>query len=138
MSRDLTDTIISVVATGTGRQIGDGTAPAAPVFPYAVLYPLPSPDHAGDLTTPDRDRGFIYQFTSVGTIRSQAEWMSDKIQTSIETDTFTPSDVTLMNIETGTRGPTERDDDSGVVTGPGDTASYLFYTHDTYTFWTTR
>jgi hypothetical protein len=138
VSRDLTDKIITAVATGTGRQIGDGTAPAAPVLPYAVLYPLPSPTHDGDLTSPDRDRGWVYQFTSVGATREQTQWMADKIQTSIETDTIAPSDVTLMNIETVTRGAVERDDDTGKVTGPGDTAAYLFYSVDTYEFWTTR
>ncbi len=138
MSRDLTDTILTTVATGTGKQIGDGTAPAAPVFPYAVLYPLPSPTHDGDRTEPDRDRGWLYQFTSVGSTRGQTQTMADLIQTSIETDTFTPSDVTLMNIETVTRGAVERDDSTGVVTDAGDTAAYLFYSVDTYEFWTTR
>ncbi len=138
MSRDLTDAIITTVAAGTGRQIGDSTAPDAPVFPYAVLYPLPSPDHAGDLTSPDRDRGWVYQFTSVGTTREQAQWMADKIQTSIEDDTFAPTDVTIMNIETVTPGTVTRDDDTTVVTGPGDTAQFLFYSADVYEFWTTR
>ena len=41
MSRVLTDDILTVVAAATGKQLGDGTAPAAPVFPYAVLYSLP-------------------------------------------------------------------------------------------------
>ena len=138
MSRVLTDEILSVVATGTGRQIGDGTAPAAPLLPYAVLYPLPSPTHDGDLTSPDRDRGWVYQVTAVGATRDQAEWMADKVQTSMEDDTFAPVGITVMNIE-ATLGPgVERDDDTGTVTAPGDTATSYYYAPATYEFWTTR
>jgi hypothetical protein len=138
MSRVLTDEILSVVATATGRQVGDGTAPASPVLPYAVLYPLPSPDHDGDLTSPDRDRGWLYQTTSVGATREQAQWMADQVQDAMEDEAFAPSGVTVMDVETTTRGSVERDDDTGKVTGPGDTASFLFYSVDTYEFWTTR
>ena len=138
MSRVLTDNIISVVAAATGKQLGDGTAPATPVFPYAVLYPLPSPDHAGDLGTPDRDRGWLYQTTSVGATREQTQWMADEIQTAMEGETFAPAGITVMDVENDTRGAVTRDDDTGVVTGPGDTASFLFYSVDVYEFWTTR
>ena len=138
MSRVLTDDILSVVAAATGKQLGDGTAPATPVFPYAVLYPLPSPDHAGDLTTPDRDRGWLYQVTSVGATREQTQWMADEIETAMAGETFNPSGITVMDVETDTRGAVTRDDDATLVTGPGDTASFLFYSVDVYEFWTTR
>ena len=138
MSQVLTDEILTVVAAATGKQLGDGTAPAAPVFPYAVLYPLPSPDHAGDLTTPDRDRGWLYQVTSVAPTRLGVQWMADEIQTAMEDETFAPSGITVMDVETDTRGAVTRDDDATVVTGPGDTAAFLFYSVDVYEFWTTR
>ena len=138
MSRVLTDEILTVAAAATGKQLGDGTAPATPVFPYAVLYPLPSPDHAGDLGTPDRDRGWLYQTTSVGATREQTQWMADEIETAMEGETFAPSGISVMNVETDTRGAVTRDDDTGVVTGPGDTAAFLFYSVDVYEFWTTR
>ncbi len=138
MSRTLTDELISVVATGTGHQIGDAEAPAAPVLPYAVLYPIPSPAHSGDLSLPDRDRTWSYQFTSVGQTREQAQGMADKIQDSIETDTFAPTGITIMGLEVAVRGSVERDDDSTKVTGPGETATNLFYSVDTYDVHTTR
>jgi hypothetical protein len=138
VSRALTNELKSVVATGTGRQIGDGTAPATPLLPYAVLYPIPSPSHDGDLSSPDRDRTWSYQFTSVGQTRDQTQWMADKIQDSIEGDTFAPAGITIMSLETATRGSVDRDDDTSKVTGTGDTASMLFYSVDTYDIHTTR
>ena len=138
MSRTLTDEIISVVATGTGHQIGDAVAPAAPVLPYAVLYPIPSPAHSGDLSSPDRERTWSYQFTSVGQTWEQAQGMADKIQDSIETDTFSPAGITIMSIEANVLNSVERDDDSTKVTGPGETATNLFYSVDTYDVHTTR
>lgn len=138
MSRVLTDEILTVVAAATGQQLGDGTAPDAPVFPYAVLYPLPSPDHDGDLNTPDRDRGWLYQVTSVAPTRLGVQWMADEIETAMEGETFAPAGITVMDVEIGTRGAVTRDDDTGVVTGPGDTAVFLFYSVDVYEFWTTR
>lgn len=138
MSRVLTDEILTVVAAATGKQLGDGTAPASPVFPYAVLYPLPSPDHDGDLGTPDRDRGWLYQVTSVGATREQTQWMADEVETAMDGETFSPSGITVMDVENDTRGAVTRDDDTGVITGPGDTAAFLFYSVDVYEFWTTR
>ncbi len=138
MSRTLTDEILSVVATGTGHQIGDAAAPGSPVLPYAVLYPIPSPAHSGDLSSPDRERTWSYQFTSVGRTREQCQGMADKIQVSIEGDTFAPSGLTITGFEVGVRGSVERDDDSTKVTGPGDTATNLFYSVDTYDVMTTR
>lgn len=138
MSRVLTDEILSVVAAATGKQLGDGTAPDSPVFPYAVLYPLPSPDHDGDLATPDRERGWLYQVTSVGATREQAQWMADEVETAMEDETFAPAGITVMDVETDTPGAVTRDDDTSLVTGPGDTASFLFYSVDVYEFHTTR
>ena len=138
MSRVLTDEILTVVAAATGKQLGDGTAPATPVFPYAVLYPLPSPTHDGDLASPDRDRGWLYQTTSVGATREQTQWMADEIETAMEDETFAPAGITVMDVEIGTRGVVTRDDDTTLVTGPGDTAQFLFYSADVYEFWTTR
>ncbi len=138
MSRVLTDDILTVVAAATGKQLGDGTAPATPVFPYAVLYPLPSPDHDGDLTTPDRDRGWLYQVTSVGSTREQTQGMADAIATAMEDSTFAPIGITVMNVENVNPGTVTRDDDATLVTGPGDTATFLFYSADVYEFWTTR
>lgn len=138
MSRVLTDEILTVVAAATGKQLGDGTAPASPVFPYGVLYPLPSPTHDGDLATPDRDRGWLYQVTSVGATRVQTQWMADEIETAMEAETFSPAGLTVMDVETDTRGAVTRDDDTSLVTGPGDTARFLFYSVDVYEFWTSR
>lgn len=137
MSRDLTDVILTAVATGTGKNIGDATAPTDTTLPYAVLYPLPSVVHDGDLGNKDREREWVYQFTSVGATRGQTQWMADKIQTSIEDDTFAPTDVTLMGIETDSRGSVQRDDDATRVS-TGDTVAALFYSVDTYRFMTTR
>lgn len=138
MSRVLTDEILTVVAAATGKQLGDGTAPDAPVFPYGVLYPLPSPDHDGDLGTPDRDRGWLYQVTSVASTRLDVQWMADEIEIAMEGETFAPSGITVMNVETDTRGAVTRDDDATLVTNVGDTARFLFYSVDVYEFWTTR
>ena len=138
MSRTLTDEMVSVVATGTGRQIGDGTAPPSPLLPYAVLYPIPSPAHSGDLSSPDRERTWSYQFTSVGQSREQCQGMADKIQVSWEGDTFAPSGLTITGMEVQVRGSVERDDDSTKVTGPGETATNYFYSVDTYDAMTTR
>lgn len=138
MSRVLTDEILTVVAAATGKQLGDGTAPASPIFPYAVLYPLPSPTHDGDLGIPDRDRGWLYQVTSVGTNRFDVQWMADEIEIAMEGETFAPSGITVMDVENDTRGAVTRDDDTTLVTSSGDTAKFLFYSVDVYEFWTTR
>ena len=138
MSRLLTDDILTVIAAATTKQIGDGAAPSGSTFPYAVLSPLPSPTHDGDLFTPDRDRSWVYQFTSVGATREQTQWMADEIQTAVEGSTFAPAGLTVMGVENVSRGGVERDDDAALVTGPGDTAPLLFYSVDTYEFHTTR
>ncbi len=140
MSGALTDELVSDLATVTGKQAGDGTAPAAAVLPYMVVYPIPSTEHSGDLATPDRDRAWMYQVTSVGATREQAQWMADEVETAIEAlpTTLAPAGLTVMGTETVSRGNVERDDDADLLTGPGDTATYLFYSHDTYAVYVTR
>ena len=48
--------------------------------------------------------------------------MADAIETAMEGETFAPTGITVMDVENDTRGAVTRDDDTGVVTGPGETA----------------
>lgn len=75
-----TDAVIAALEAA-GLVVGDAEAvdatrvPLEP--PYAVVYPMPG-RLGGTMADPERDGQVVYQVTSVGVSRSEAEWVRDK------------------------------------------------------------
>ena len=109
--RTATDAIISRLSTGTGKQIGDGAAPAAAVFTYAVVTPLPDLSYDGPNNDWQADIEMVWQVTSVGETRSQAQWMQDACRDAMLNGTITISSRAIMKVDLGGGGGVERDDD---------------------------
>lgn len=88
--RLLTDAIIAAL-TAAGLTVGDGEKPSAGGWsgpagqstfaPYVVVYPLVGGSTSGTIAAPDADATPLYQLTSVGGTRAQAEWAADKART---------------------------------------------------------
>ena len=88
----VTDALVAMLASVTGKEIGDAKAPAPtgtnplPDLPYAVVYPMPYRHRVNpDFADADPDVALIYQVTSVGENRGQAEWMADQVYKAILT-----------------------------------------------------
>lgn len=81
----LTSAFIAMLATGTGKQIGDHRAPPAPrVIPYGIVTSIPGGGFSGPgLFAPDADADFVYQVDSIGERRDQAEWLGDRVRRTI-------------------------------------------------------
>lgn len=76
--RIVTAALLTLLGTTT-LPIGDHTAPAEVAGkPWAVLYSIPGGDLSTDnLAAVEDGMDLIYQVTSVGRRRDQAEWMAD-------------------------------------------------------------
>ena len=114
----LFDLINSVLATETGRPIGDGAAPDDIVIPdglpYAVVQPLPDFDREASFAELMTEGDIVHsvQITSVGETRKQAQWMSDRIRESFiaaNLTGWTGRKITLVELDDGNE--VERDDD---------------------------
>lgn len=77
----VTEAVIVALTTATGRQWGDSEAPgglAAPATPYGIVDAIPGaqvmPDAADLASTVE----LVYQATSVGRTRREAEWLNDR------------------------------------------------------------
>lgn len=86
--RKITDALITMLETATGKQIGDARAPEpttddTPDYPYAVLVSLGRTQSSGSIAAPHSDVSIMYQVTSVGENRDQADWMADKVREAI-------------------------------------------------------
>lgn len=77
----ITNNLLTMLAAGTGKQVGDHKAPAVPVYPYSVLYVLPGGEYWGaPLIAPDADVDMYYQVDSIGARRDQVEWLADRVR----------------------------------------------------------
>lgn len=81
-----TDGVIDLLQRGTGRPVGDHKAPDREgrddddFYPYCVVYNLPGGSSDGGLGFGYEDSTVIYQVTSVGLTRGQADWMADRVR----------------------------------------------------------
>ncbi|MFF7586754.1 hypothetical protein ACFZCK_04575 [Kitasatospora purpeofusca] len=79
----------AALVTGTGRSCGYGVVPAAgalptgAAFPYSVLYPLGGTSDGPPFGDADADARLLYQVTSIGQSAEQAEWMGDKVRSTL-------------------------------------------------------
>lgn len=99
---EVTSELISVLATDTGFLIGDGEAPGPqdtePAYPYAIVYWLthgPTIESFEQVTFPDRHQLMVYQVTSIGETREQADWMAHKVRRAITDRTVGPNGFRL-------------------------------------------
>jgi len=112
-----TDAILTKLrANPQTLDVGDSQAPASPspAFPYAVLYPLISPeltDDGGTLRDPNAHRILEYQITSVGTTREQAQWCADKMRVALFASPLVVAGSSPWFISISALGEIERDDD---------------------------
>ncbi len=80
----VTSALLTMLAAGTGKPVGDHKAPLATAPPYSVLYSIPGGGFWGAaLVGPDADADFVYQVDSVGLKRNQAEWLADRVRRSV-------------------------------------------------------
>lgn len=94
LKRDLDLAMQTLLATATGCLIGMLTAPIDTTLPYAILFPQGGPVGEGSWHDPEEDRGWNYQYTSVGSTALQVSWMSDKIRAYLLEPTTFPLAVT--------------------------------------------
>jgi hypothetical protein len=82
--RFLTNGLIECLETRTGKKCGDHEAPVTEDKTYMILYALPGGDVGGPpLVAPEADVTVVYQITSVGEERANAEWMADRARQAI-------------------------------------------------------
>lgn len=82
--RLVTANFIELLKQGTGKQVGDHAAPGSPLaYPYCIVYTIDGGELWGSLRFPESDALVIYQVTSVGERRDQAEWMADRVRRTI-------------------------------------------------------
>lgn len=77
----MTDWVRSLLEAGTGKLVGDHKAPTNHIAPYGIVYTIDGGMEWGaPLTAPESEAIFVYQVTSVGARRDQAEWMADRVR----------------------------------------------------------
>lgn len=87
----LTAALLSALADGTGKPVGDGMAPASGAgwtgepnapgstfVPYTVLVTMTAASSSGPLGNPQADWQVPYSIQAFGTSREQCEWMADR------------------------------------------------------------
>jgi hypothetical protein len=106
----------------TGARVGDAIAPADTTLPYAIAYPLGSATFDGSLDTADLDGDAwpLWQITSVGGTREQAEFLRDKFRALLGT---------YLTVAGRRVGPIRLDDEQAVQIDK-DVTPHLFYAVD--------
>jgi hypothetical protein len=129
-ARVVTDAVKALLVAG-GLTVGDGVAPSGNP-PYAVVYPV-FHTVTGPVGEPSADANRVFQVTSVGTTREQAQWVSDKAATALlgaDHNAVTVTGRALMQaIELYSSAGVTRDDDTA--------GAPLFYAIDRYAVTTT-
>lgn len=81
----VTDAVIDMLVRGTSKAVGDHQAPERPdgmvdsdFYPYSIVYNIPGGSSDGGLGFGFEETDIIYQVTSVGLTRGQADWMADR------------------------------------------------------------
>ena len=126
----LFDGIVTALAAGTGKPVGDGASPSGASVPFAVVYSIGDVDREAAMNELLKDGDLVteVQVTSVGESRKQAQWMSRKIRASFVASaiTWTTRKIQLVELDDG--NIVERDDD---VQPP------LFYGIDSFVVYST-
>lgn len=102
-----TDAVIAALEA-VGLTVGDATA-AGLTPPYAVVYKIEGGEFAGSLQDPFEDADLVYQVTSVGRTREQAEWVADKAMVLLDGVTVNGRSIALVSPDGGPG--VRRDDD---------------------------
>lgn len=123
MTAQLHATAVLALLTGAGITCHDGTVPANPTYPYAVLY-----TNAGDRDTTNLDyssdvQAYDMQVTSVGASAAAARIVADKVSTALVDVTPTVSGRTCWPLRVAATQTAREDRD---VTIPG-TATHPHY-----------
>jgi len=75
LKSDLDIAVQGILATASGRSIGLATS-----MPYAILYPQGGPPGEGTWNSPEEDRWWNYQITSLGRDARQVTWMAERVR----------------------------------------------------------
>ena len=84
--RLLTNALVLILENSTSRSIGDHETPEniPSGEPWAIVYAIPGGNFDGPpLRAPNADGSFVYQVTSAGRSREQAEWMADMVRRTL-------------------------------------------------------
>lgn len=84
--KPITDALIAMLAAGTGKPCGDHDIPpgASLVEGYSIVYTVDGGSYEGaPLWAPESDAILVYQVSSVGSLRSQAEWIADRVRRTL-------------------------------------------------------
>lgn len=126
-ARLVTDALLTVLSSAPVL-IGDGETPAGGGYPggnplkafvpYANLHPLAGGVTGGSLERPDDDARIIYQVTSVGSTREQAEWVSDETQDVLLSLPVSVDGRDVLLVTVDMLGGARRDDSLGASSPP--------------------
>lgn len=126
--RNLTDLLVTTLATQTGYPVGDAHTPDPPYgwsgqpgdpgstfSPYSIITPMTSSRASGPLSDTHSDWQLNYSVSSFGTSREQCEWISDKARSafiSLKNTNFDgiDSQYRIQQIRTETLGGVIRSD----------------------------
>jgi hypothetical protein len=89
--RPFCDWMIALLLTGTGKPVGDHDVPTLPEpppgqaeSPYCIVYSIDGGGFSGPaLFAPNADAELMFQVTSAGRTRGQAQWMSDMVRRTV-------------------------------------------------------
>lgn len=140
---NVTDALIAMLQSVTGKQIGDGEAPLelSDGEPYAFVQTIPGGYHEGDASNPDTTCTAVYQVTSIGATRWQAEAMRDLAHRAIlarfataftnPIDNYIENEATKTLAALGWKVAGRTHDSSGGVMPEG----VVFNAHERYELW---
>lgn len=119
IARTLTDGVISVL-TAAGLTIGDAEIPAAGGWAgepgksaftgYAVVHGIPGGVTDGPIDGTDEDATAIYQVSSFGATRANAEAVGDLVRSALLSGTITSSGRKVLWVHIDMLGQSYRDD----------------------------
>lgn len=119
--RLVTDAVIAVLEDA-GLVVGDAEKPktdpcgwaGAPgksnFVPYVVVYPLAGGTIDGTLDGPHEDAWPLYQLTSVGATRAQAEWTADVARDALLANTLAVTGRRITHVQIDELAGARRDD----------------------------
>ncbi len=101
--------VVAVLA-GTGRPVGDASAPAG-LPPYCIVYDIAGGDLDGPLGDPYADVDWPFQVTCVGRLADEARRMADKVRVALDAP-VTVAGRAVRVVPDGGLGPVARDDET--------------------------
>lgn len=105
--QEVTDALLAMLNAGlpNGVDAGDHRAPEPIAYPYVILYAVPGGRYTGPpLVAPYSDAWFVYQISSVGERRDQAQRTADTVRNlMVGHDLTTGALATALNLPAGWR-----------------------------------